>query len=59
MRTFEYDLGKRLARSLFAYKGNPSSFDCDEDQLARIIQGCIDWADQTREGSERNLKVSE
>jgi hypothetical protein len=44
---------KACARSLFEFKGNPTSFDCTEDQLARIIQGSVDWADKTREAFER------
>ena len=49
----DFRLGKQLARSLFEYKGNPASFDCMEEQLARIIQGSIDWADQTRDSFEK------
>ncbi len=49
----EGSIGKKLARSLFEYKGNPTSLDCTEDQLAKIIQGSVDWADQTRESFAR------
>jgi hypothetical protein len=50
----EYPLGAVMARSLFLYKGNPASFECTEEQLARIIQGSIDWADNTRDNFNRD-----
>ena len=48
-------LGAKMARSLFEYKGNPASFDCTEEQLARILNGSIEWADETR----RNFELQE
>jgi hypothetical protein len=49
----DYPLGSVMARSVFLYKGNPASFECTEDQLARIIQGAVDWADNTRDNFNR------